>query len=357
MIREVRKRRNISIQIIFLLLVTLSGSSQDIHLSQYDANPLYLNPALTGVSLNNNQLLKANLGYRNQKLNVPGYLNSTVLFGLDIPLSRKFAIGQQMFNNNINSIYSTTNVMFSAAYNISNKNPHVSTLHNLIVGLQFGFIQKNFNLGNFSFDAQYNSLSTQGFDTNLPSGENLGKANRIDFDANMGMFYKYSGDTVRVNPYFGFAVHHLTQPDQSVSNVFSATPMRFTVHGGCAFKLNKRLIIEPRALYLNQAKAEEVNVGIMGYDKLNDSSNYETMLGFAWRVWNSYIVHLGMRYKSVQFRVSYDINSSLLKTFGNNGVEFSIAYTVAKKKKPTDVNEKVARPVKEDGGKTLPVED
>lgn len=336
-------------------MLALRCFAQDIHLSQYDAHPLYLNPAMTGNAVDKNHLLKTNLGYRDQKLNVPGYNNTTLLFSFDMPLNDKFSIGQQMLSNNINNIYSTTSVMLSTAYHISSsKHPQVKSFHHLVVGLQLGFIQRNFSLSNFSFDSQYSSLSSNGFDTGIPNGENFSKQNHIDFDANMGMFYKYSNDTTKINPYLGFAVYHLTQPDQSVSSVFSSSPMRFTIHGGCDFKLNQRLLLRPQVLYLNQAKAKAINVGLMGVDKVNDSSNFETMLGFSWSLENAYIIHLGIRYKSTLFRVSYDVNASLLKQFGNNGLEFSIAYAVRRKvKQPVenpDENKNIEAPVKKESG-------
>ncbi len=47
----------------FILLLTISVKAQDFHLSMYDAGPLFLNPALTGVVDAN---FRVHAQYRNQ---------------------------------------------------------------------------------------------------------------------------------------------------------------------------------------------------------------------------------------------------------------------------------------------------
>lgn len=317
-----------------ILLFTSVCSAQDIHLSQYDANPLYVNPAFTGFQLDNKQLLRCNINYRNQNLNVLGSSNKTSVLGLDMRLGNKFSIGQMLINNSINNSFNSFNFLLSGSYKIINKDPDGNDRHNLLVGLQMGFIQKSFSLNSFTYDSQYSASNASGFDSNLPTGETFGKQNDTHFDMNMGVFYKFIDENKKYSPFGGFSIYHLTQPNQALSgNVFSQTPMRFTLHGGCSYTFNKELSILPQFIFMDQGKAKELNVGVMAYYKIKDTSNYEPMIGIAWRAGNAIILQFGLKYKSSSvFRISYDINTYYLKQYGNRGVELSLVHTIKKKK-------------------------
>ncbi len=330
-------RSYISIATISITLFATKISAQDFHLSQFDANPLYLNPALTGLRLNEDWNYRFNLNYREQKGNYLGRSNRIFAAGFDKPYNNKFSFGEFIINNNsINSSLNTLNCMLSGAYKVTHKDGAGFDRHNISVGLQAGLLQKSFNNGNFVYDSQYSSSSPSGFDANLPSGENFSRQSTFHFDMNMGVYYRFIDKNKKYSPFGGFSIYHLTQPNQSITDINSQTPMRFTLHGGCFYTINEAISVLPQFMYMNQAKASELNIGAMVYDKIR-CTDYQPMLGFAWRRNDAIVIHLGLKYKTYNVRVSYDINTYYLKQYGNRGMEVSFIYTPMKRRSNVDM--------------------
>ncbi len=95
---------------------------------------------------------------------------------------------------------------------------------------------------------------------------------------------------------------------------------------------------------MNQAKANELNIGILGFYHIA-STEYEPMLGFAWRNKDALVFHLGLKRKTFSFRISYDVNISYLKKYDNNGLEFSVIYS-GKNKNPAAARISVEEEIK-----------
>ena len=196
--------------------------------------------------------------------------------------------------------------------------------------MQAGLLQQSFSQNNFVFASQYSSTSSSGFDATLPSGENFTKTNTFNFDANMGAYYRFIDKDKKYSPFAGFSIYHLTRPDQSYTATYSQTPMRYTLQGGCLFTINEAFSLLPQFLYMNQAKVENLNIGIMSFEKIRNT-NYQPMLGVAWRTNNAVIVQVGLKYKTAVVRISYDINTYYLNQYGNQAVELSMMYTFKKR--------------------------
>jgi type IX secretion system PorP/SprF family membrane protein len=307
--------------------------AQDFHLSQYDANPLYLNPALTGMRMNEDWVCRANINYREQWKNFLPAPATTVAAGFDMPINQKFSVGQYVIDNKgLNNSFNTFNIMLSGSYKVTHKD--VDNPHDISVGLQLGLLQKSYNPGNFVYDSQYSPSSSGSFDQGLPSGENYGKENLFNFDANMGIYYRFADKDKAYSPFGGFSIYHLTNPNESFTGGISKTPMRFTFHGGCDYKVSDEFRMLPQFLYMNQANANELNIGIIGFYKIKDT-NYEPMLGIAWRNKDALVFHFGLKQKNSMVRISYDMNNSYLQQYSNGkgGLELSIIY-MPKKKSP-----------------------
>jgi type IX secretion system PorP/SprF family membrane protein len=310
--------------------------AQDFQLSQYDANPLYINPALTGMRLNDGWDYRLSMNYRDQKGNT-GKSNKTFANGFDMPFTNRFSFGEFIINNNsINNSLNTFNFMLSAAYRITHKNEERYNKHNLSVGLQAGLLQQSFNQNNYNFDSQYSSSSLSGFDANIPNGENFTKTNTFNFDANIGMFYKFIDKNKKYSPFGGFSFYHLTRPDQSYSSAYSQIPLRFSLQGGCTYTINETFSLLPQFLFMEQAGVKNINVGIMGYEKIR-CTDYQLMLGTSWRNTDAVIIHAGLKYRGYAFRVSYDVVTNYMKQFGNRGIEVSLVLTFQKKVEKPDL--------------------
>lgn len=332
--------KNILVAALFLFGTSFSLFSQDFHLSQYDANPLYLNPALTGLRMVDKWDYRINTNYRTQWNKFPGSPYSTLAAGFDLPVSKRFSIGEFVINNaSAGGQINTFNLMTSFAYNIS-KIRGEEDLQNLSVGLQIGFLQKSLNPSTLVFDSQYSASEPDAFDEDLPSGENFNQVNLLNLDANFGVFYSFSSASRRFSPFMGFSIYHLTQPNESFAGIASRTPMRFTIHGGSWYALGEKITIQPLWLYMYQAKATELNLGMLGYYKIQDSA-FEPIVGFSYRNDDAIVVHIGLKHAIGMFRISYDVNTSRINSYtkAQGGPEFSFIYTgkKANKTEPSSV--------------------
>src|ERR1035437_664121 len=254
-------RKKIIIPALFILVLSLKINAQDFHLTQYDAFPLYLNPALTGNYLGEDADYKINAVYRSQWRSMIKQPFTTYGVSYDQPY-KKFGIGAYIINNRAGvAKYNTLNFQLSGSYFITDpkRSPHL-----LNVGLQMGLFYKSFNQNNVLFESQYDN-STGSLNPNIASGENFERTSLVKFDANIGVFYKYKEDNKKFAPFLGFSVFHLSKPSESFSAEKNKVPMRFIVDAGCDFKINDKLKVTPTILYINQAKASDLTIGVIGY--------------------------------------------------------------------------------------------
>lgn len=315
------------------VLIVCSGNvfSQDFHLSQYNMATLYLNPSLTGNYWKENSRYRFYADYRTQWKAITGKPYNTSYLAFDKSY-QKYGLGGYFINNHSGSGgFNTLNFMLSGAYHIINEanNPHL-----LSVGLQIGVINKSFDPNNFTFDNQYDGQSPGGFDNNLPSNEIFDKTSITSFDANFGIYYRRKEKNSSVHPFIGFSIYHVTMPNESFNEETYRLPMRFNLQGGADFIINKELTLTANALYMTQAKANELNLGLLVKYKIKDTG-YKTLIGLGYRNKDAIIAQAGLIHNGHTFKISYDINTSELNAYSKNrgAMEFSLIISVAKKSK------------------------
>ncbi len=319
---------------IVLLGVTLqlvvAGALQaqdDFHLSQFDVATMYINPALTGMYEGQNGDYRMYNDDRSQ-WGAIGKPFSTIYLAYDMPFrkwNRNFGFGAYLIDNAAPAGYlNTFNFMLSGAYNILHNTNHK---HYLTTGLQMGFFYKSFDPNSFTYDNQY-SVAEGGFDQNLPNEETFGKTSVINFDANYGLFYKYIDTSKRFNPFAGFTLQHVTEPNESFTAIQSRMPIQYVIDAGCDIKVSEQLKLSPEFLYMNAAGATELTGGIIGYYKI-EHSNYEPILGLGFRDQDAVIIQTGIKVGQDAFRISYDANTSYLSAFtqGRGAWELSLIIT------------------------------
>ena len=124
--------------------------AQDPHFSQYYANPLYLNPAMTGLDAD----VYFGLNYRSQwkSLDLPF---EVAQFSLVYPLMERGSqfkhrggLGMSVYREMAGEAnnFKTTSYTISGAYNLFLK---ADASQMISVGLQGGFISKQINFNNF----------------------------------------------------------------------------------------------------------------------------------------------------------------------------------------------------------------
>lgn len=335
-----------------LLLFVRSASTQDFHLSQFDATSHYFNPALTGIYFERNIMSTATnyriySDYRSQWRSLGIKPFSTYYLAYDMPY-KLYGVGAYLIHNrNGAGGLNTISFMPSAAYKITNE---VATPHNLSVGLQMGILYRSFDPNHFTYDNQFSIDDPSGFDQTIPSGENFDKTSLLKFDANMGVYYKYKKTEWKAHPWGGFAVYHLTMPSQSFTGIKKDTtgkridrmPMRYVLQGGADYKITEEISATPMILYMLQGKAHEFNIGAIGYYHLKETK-YDILGGLNYRWKDAFIIQLGMKYEQHVITFSYDINTSYLNDYTNGRGAFEISVLLSGQKGKPLFNPKFGR--------------
>lgn len=336
---------------LFLLMYAQHAFAQDLHLSQYDAAPQYINPALTGVYFGESANYRFYADYRSQWKTLAGKPLTTGYMAYDMPFEKfdkKWGVGGALINDRAGAgNFNTINLLASLAYNIIKADDLHSTgvqhiiksddkriPHSLTVGLQMGFIYKSYNPNSFTYESQYNpAIGT--FDSGIPSGEPYDRTNVFKFDANLGVFYKNINRYNEIRPFGGFSIYHITKPNESFTSTKSKLPMRFNIMGGIEYQVNELIKVQPNLLIMYQTRATEINIGVLGYYRINNTLS-DIIAGLNYRYKDALVFQVGYKQNEQHtFRISYDINTSYLSRFsrGRGGIEFSLILTGIKGEK------------------------
>ncbi len=315
-------RKNIILSAICGLSMLCSlqiAMGQDMQLSQFDASPTLLNPALTGMK----QSLKYRIvqNYRNQwdALTKKSFLSSALAY--DMNMQQKWGVGGYLINDNGSRIFNSFSFVLSGAHDITIGS---QDKHHLSVGLQAGFIYKTLRLSQYTFDRQY----SQGtFDTDLPNGESFEKSKRFLPEINFGFAYTHTDDSKKYHPYGGMAVLHCTNPKNNfiASEDESRLPLHYIFNVGSLFEINNQMTLDPKILIMKQNTVWQFNPGVLFHYNM-EANDMHLMAGLFYRVNDAIIPQIGLYFKNFIYRISYDINVSKLKTYSNykGGFEFSI---------------------------------
>ncbi|MFN5182341.1 MAG: PorP/SprF family type IX secretion system membrane protein [Bacteroidota bacterium] len=312
-----------------IFIVTVIVNAQDFHLSQYDAFNMYNNPALTGNYFGEKWAYRINSSYREQWRQITSKPFSTYGIGFDAHSNgrgARFGYGGYIINNKsgvagINSL----SMMLSGSYYITK--PEESP-HCINVGLQLGAMYKSFNPNNLLFETQYD-YNTGTLNPEISSGENFVRNSMLKFDANMGVYYKYKEKDDKLAPFIGLSVFHLNMPRQNFTSESSRTPMRFSLQAGTDYKLNDKIKLISKILYMYQAKATELNIGILGDYLLTDGTDkepdYHLVFGLGYRLKDAFIIHAGAKRDNIILRFSYDATTNYLRNYNSSRGAFEMS--------------------------------
>lgn len=312
--------------------------AQDIHFTQFDASPLTINPAFTGMF--DGQFRACGI-YRNQwkSVTVP-----YVTFGasIDMPLLIEkngdyLASGLQVFKDQAgDGNLSNTTAMVSLAYHKFFGTQHVTkTIHqsDFAVGFQAGYTQKSVDLSRIYFGDE---LFGRTFVPGTSSLYQLGLGSSISyFLVNAGLCFSHSVSN-SFNFTIGLGANNLNQPDDAImrdANSQKGLDMRYTGQLGANFIATQRLTFRPAVLYQMQSSAVEFIGGNEFHYAMGDHPEYDNFstavfAGLWYRTGDAMMVTAGFETKGVRVGFSYDYNVSELNrsSAGNGGYEISIRY-------------------------------
>lgn len=154
-------------------------------------------------------------------------------------------------------------------------------------------------------------------------------------DINAGIIYTGS-TTNRNNYYIGASVYHINRPKESFKGgIWNISP-RSTVSAGGYFPVSDLLTLHASGIYQVQNKSSETTLGAalsapFGEDVINPANVYA---GLWMRLKDAIIPYIGLEFSGLRIGVSYDINTSGLKTASQSrgGMELSLIYI----KRPTE---------------------
>ena len=314
--------KTIKIKAAIIAILTVAAQCTyaqiDPHFSQYYANPLWLNPALTGVT---DGAYRANINAKQQWSNLSdGYV--TVGASFDAAPVKNFAFGAMVINQRAGAVsYNQLNALASASYQIRFGQAGDKIIN---FGLQAGVINKSIDVSKITLGSQYNPL--MGYDGGMQFDESISAQNFTAPDANAGIMFFDAADYKTVNVFFGGAVSHLNRPKDRFVGGDARIPMRYTAHGGARVRVNDLFEITPNALFLRQGNAQQAAFGAYSQMMLNNES--DLLFGGNYRVDDAAIAFLGFHIKRMVFGVSYDFNTSNLNraTGSKGGLELSISF-------------------------------
>jgi type IX secretion system PorP/SprF family membrane protein len=319
---------NKKIKTLFAVLFTfsISGFSQDFHLSQYDAAPLNINPALTGAFMGEYRL---HGHYRNQWMAVATKPFTTGLVSFDMNKG-KWGVGGQIANFRAGlGGYNVAQIMVSSAYKLafgSNKS------HLLSFGLQAGVFQKSINASSLTFASQYVKSNGGEFNTALSSGEAFANNGFFNLDVVGGLMYTYAKFNSKLNPFIGATFYHLNMPKESFLGETNKLLIRSQVQLGARWAINEKWALTPKVFFQYQEKAEELTFGVMGQYYMKDP-DFFLLFGGTYRDDNdAVVIEVGGKYANFTGRISYDINISTLNTVtnGRGASELSLTYVFSR---------------------------
>lgn len=208
--------------ILALLLLSTNLQGQDTQYSQFYANPLYLNPALTGST----GMTRVGVNYRNQWpalnqsiLSYSAFLDHYIP-GANSGIGLIFNRSQQSARN-----LNTTEVGATYAYRA-----RLGQKSYIRMGAQVSYVDRDAFFGGLIFG---NQIDDQTGSIIGDSGENL----NVDFDH---QFVDYSLGFLFHSEHFwlGAAAFHVTEPNTSfLDGEISQLPVRLAAHGGVSFDL------------------------------------------------------------------------------------------------------------------------
>lgn len=236
------------VALALLFLIPHFAISQDALFTQFFANPINLNPALTGHTYSDDGG-RATLNYRNQW---QGKYNTTSASWDQEFKKLHGGIGVNMMQDFI-KVGLLTSSTFGLSYSFKHK---INEDFRLSYGIQTEIVQRSLHWNQAYFQNSIDPTTGYVFPTNQP----IIIETALRPNLNLGVFAEYK------QFFMGFALHNLTQPNLSDNASFDQTmKRRLTLHGGYNYNLknNTNWQIAPQFRFMKQHKSDVTDVGCL----------------------------------------------------------------------------------------------
>jgi type IX secretion system PorP/SprF family membrane protein len=315
--------------ILFCCLFVLLGnaSAQDPHFSQFFSSPLTLNPALTGKFYGTYRITG---NYRNQWPTISNaFTTATASADFHIMqnnIASNDTWGLGFFGYSDNSSNGAVKFNYAGVSTAYHKGLDEDGMHSIGGGIQVTYANMLINTSELKFADQLTSSGFTGVTSEVFSSSTL-KSNYVDVNAGL----LYNGSTSdKNNFYFGVSMYHINRPEQSFTGAQYVLSPRTTFHGGGYFPLGESTTLHLSALQMLQGGASETMFG--GAIQLTANPDMQKPASFYFGSWvrfnDAIIPYLGLEFDDFRFGMTYDYNTSSLKTASQNrgGIEISLIY-------------------------------
>ena len=320
------------ILIIAVGCISIPTFSQDVHFSQYNAQPLLLNPAFSGL---NKCDYRFGANFRTQWTGVSaGNTYRTVsafgdvAIGKPTPYSNFGGIGLSFYSDQAGDLnYNTNKVDLSLAYHFIIDG---SSMQSISAGIYGGFGHRSINQANAIYNDQIDPIT--GVDVTT-GGEQIDNNRLFYGDAGLGFLWSY-GNRDGLSLHLGTGLAHINQPNLSLftpKDEIEKLYLKFTLHGGSEIPVTEQISLMPGFLMLKQGPSLEFTLSNYVKYKFNSLPHKKEAiyLGTMYRVKDALILAVRADFKGFNVGFSYDVNISKLTpaSNANGGPEISLQYT------------------------------
>lgn len=319
----------------FSVLLLNNLSAQDPQFSQYYAAPMYLNPSLVGI----HQKSSFGINYRNQWPRIQANFE-TYSFYIDNHFEDKYSSVGLLFTTDREGIVGlqSNTIGLQYAYQVA-----LTPQWTFRSGVEIAYYLRDLNFDKLTFGDQFNQNGL----VNPISAETLNTGLKSKFfDVSFG------GIVYNSTLWIGGAIHHVTEPNQSLTGTEARLPRRISVHGGykmlfgstraksiTSFSTRERSVT-PSFHYRTQGDFDQLDVGafitldplLLGswyrgvpVRKVDGVTNSESII---------FMVGIQHARTTIGYSFDYTISDLGIGTGGAHEVSFTYSFSLADPRKP-----------------------
>lgn len=330
-------KRIILCTVIMLVSFQWKAFAQDPTFTQFWAARTYINPAFAGAD----DGIRVHGNYRNLWTSIPGDF-STYAAGVEIGNPSLFG-----------------GIAFQAVVGNEGEGQLQTQRYSLMYSYRLIVIPRMFDV-HFGVDAAYMSKQIRDWDAFVFSDQlhpiygnvnpsNVNRPDRLKVempDFNAGILARFNfmpgkgkGKTRKViGNTFGFAAHHITSPNESLTGRTEKLPVKFVTHYSMMIPLNKKrtkypVYLSPNIMYEFQKNLSTMNVGMYAMrEPMMIGVWYRNEMRFEANDSDAIMFNVGMRgedkRKTFMYQIGYSYDLTISKLAGATAGSHEIALTL-----------------------------
>jgi len=308
--------------VFWMLFIHSFVLAQDVHWSQFNANPVFQNPGNAGNFMGDLRFV-GNFRDQWRAVSVP-YQTISLSADSKLPKHQNVGLGGLFFHDatgdgRLRTVEIQANVSFHLPLSTDQK-------HAIRPGVNIGLNHRQVNWEAFHFGNQYNGFY---YDASLPTNENYVNDKKSNLSVGIGGVYSYQISNKKQLD-VGASLFNINQPNQGFFTQNIPRPRRSVFFVQAQHPLDFDLTILPSIQISLQGPYREFILGTsFKYTLVDRLATYRAVYAGLWhRIKDAVYISLGMDYQQWFFGLSYDINVSSLTPASHvrGGFEIAVRY-------------------------------